>query len=73
MIEQIKNLLQDFIAPQLEAIRGDIKALDVKVIASEKSLSAQITASEQRVEARIAAVEQVFEARMIAMARPVTV
>jgi hypothetical protein len=31
MIEEIKELLQSFLAPQLEAIRGDIRALDAKV------------------------------------------
>ena len=30
MIEEIKELFQSFIAPQLEGIKGDIRALDSK-------------------------------------------
>jgi len=31
MLEDIKELFQSFIAPQLEGIRGDIRALDAKI------------------------------------------
>src|SRR5437867_7359518 len=33
MIEEIRELFQNFIAPQFEGIKGDIRALDAKVSA----------------------------------------
>ena len=38
MIQEIKELLQDLIAPQLESIKGDIRALDAKFDARLVSL-----------------------------------
>jgi hypothetical protein len=35
MLDDIKEMLQSFIAPQLEGIRGDLRALDSKIDANE--------------------------------------
>ncbi len=67
VIEQIKKLLQDFIAPQLEAIRGDIKALDARVIAESAAVRQIVSDSEQRVEVRIVSLEQIFDVRTTAL------
>ena len=39
MIQEIKELFQDIIAPQLEALKGDIRALDARIGAVESTLS----------------------------------
>ena len=49
MIDEIKELLQSFLAPQLEGIRGDIRALDAKLDAKmdlfRREMLAEIKAS----------------------------
>ena len=35
MIEEIKELFQSFIAPELEGIKGDLRAIDAKLDALE--------------------------------------
>jgi hypothetical protein len=42
MIEEIRDLLQNFIAPQLEGIKGDIRTLDAKFEAMIGALDAKI-------------------------------
>ena len=42
MIEEIKDLFQSFIAPQLEGIKGDIRALDSKLDAKIDAVEAKI-------------------------------
>ena len=42
MIEQIKELFQNFIAPQLEGIKGDIRALDAKFDAKFETVDAKL-------------------------------
>ena len=41
MIEQIRELFQTLIAPQLEGIKGDIRALDAKFDAKFKTVEAE--------------------------------
>jgi hypothetical protein len=38
MIEEIRELFQSLIAPQLEGIRGDIRALDARVAALDTKM-----------------------------------
>jgi len=38
MIEQFKQVLQDFLSPQLEAIRGEIKALSAQLAAQDTKI-----------------------------------
>jgi hypothetical protein len=44
MIDEIKEMLQSFIAPQLEGIRGDIRALDTKIDARLEAVDAKFIA-----------------------------
>jgi archaellum component FlaC len=56
VIEQIKELFQNFIAPQLEGIKGDIRALDAKFEAKFGTVDAKLGTFEaklQTVEAKI--------------------
>ncbi len=64
VIQEIKELLQNFIAPQLEAIRGDIKALDTKISAIEQIFDSKLSAVEQKLDSRLSAVEQRFDSRL---------
>jgi hypothetical protein len=50
MIEQIKQVLQDFLAPQLEAIRGDIRAMDAKFEAKFALLDTKIDSMRREIE-----------------------
>jgi hypothetical protein len=59
-IEEIKELFQNFIAPQLEGIRGDIRALssdirgaDVKVESYRRALLAEIWRVEEVLSAAV--------------------
>ena len=47
MIEEIKELFQSFIAPQLEGIKGDIRALDSKLESYRRELLAEVRRVEQ--------------------------
>jgi hypothetical protein len=67
VIEQIKKLLQDFIAPQIEALRGDIKALDARVIAESAAVRQLVAALEQLFDTRLSALEQKFDAEIAAL------
>ena len=50
MIDEIKEFFQSFLAPQLEGIRGDIRALDSKLDANIMMLDARIAAVDTKVE-----------------------
>ncbi len=43
MIEQFKQVLQDFLAPKLEAINGEIKSLQAQVAALDTKFEAKFT------------------------------
>ena len=47
MIEEIKELFQSFIAPQLEGIKGDIRSLDSKLESYRRELLSEIRRVEQ--------------------------
>jgi len=49
-IEEIKELFQSFIAPQLEGIKGDIRALDSQLDARIDGVGAKIEAVDVNVE-----------------------
>ena len=53
MIEEIRELFQNFIAPQLESIKGEIKGLDSKITSVDwkiESLRRELLAEIRRVE-----------------------
>src|SRR5437016_12472183 len=51
MIDEIKELLQSFLAPQLEGIRGDIRALDAKIASIDMKLESKIDALDMKIDA----------------------
>ena len=59
MIEEIKQLFQDFIALQLEAIRGDIRALNSRIDALDMKFDARINALDMKIDA----LEMKFDAK----------
>jgi phage host-nuclease inhibitor protein Gam len=68
MIESIRELFQNFIAPQLESIKGEIKALDsrfeARIDALDSKFEARIDALDTKFVARIDALDAKFEARI---------
>jgi predicted nucleic acid-binding Zn-ribbon protein len=56
--QNLKQAIQDVIAPEMQQIRGDIKALSARMDAFEKSIDARFVA----VDARFDAVDQRFDA-----------
>ncbi len=74
MLEDIKELFQTFIAPQLEGIRGDIRALDAKIGAVDtkvesfrRELLAEIHRVEQVLSTDFVRMEQTVDLRLAAM------
>ena len=72
MIEQIRELFQTLIAPQLEGIKGDIRALDTKFDAKFETVRIKIDGVESKVEsyrrellAEIRRVEEVLSADFV--------
>jgi hypothetical protein len=57
MIEEIKDLFQSFIAPQLEGIKGDIRALDSKLDARIDAVNSKLDARLDGVETKIGALD----------------
>ncbi len=48
--DQIKKALQDLIAPELHAIRGDIRLLDQKIDGVDARLTAKMDALDQKID-----------------------
>src|SRR3989449_3271288 len=63
MIDEIKELLQSFLAPQLEGIRGDIRAMDAKF----DSVEAKITALDTNLETKFGALDTKLETKLGAL------
>jgi hypothetical protein len=55
--DQIKKAFQDLIAPELHAIRGDLRLLDQKIDGVDARLSAKIDGVDARLAARIDGVD----------------
>ncbi len=55
--DQIKNAFHDLIAPELHAIRGDLRLLDQKIDGVDARLSAKIDGLDARLTARIDGVD----------------
>src|SRR5260370_26856100 len=56
--DQIKKAYQDLIAPELHAIRGDIRLLDQKIDGIDARLAAQIDGVDARFTTRMDALDQ---------------
>lgn len=53
MLEDIKELFQAFIAPQLEGIKGDIRALDTKIETKIGALDTKIGALDTKIDTKV--------------------
>lgn len=67
LIEDIKELFQSFIAPALEGIKGDIRALDTKIDAVAKMLDARIDAKVESLDTKIDLKFETLDAKMGAL------
>jgi hypothetical protein len=63
VVEDVRQVLQDFIAPELREIRGQIAALGQRIDAAEEVNRLRYETLEQRLEQRFAASEDVSRAR----------
>jgi hypothetical protein len=64
MIEQMRELFQHFIAPQLESIRGDVRAVDVKVDTLRRELLSEIHRVEEVLSADYLRLEQKVDLKL---------
>jgi len=64
MIEEIRELFQNFIAPQLEGIRGDIRATNMKVEGIRRELLAEIRRVEEVLSTDFVRLEQKVDLRL---------
>ena len=53
VVQSVRQLLQDFIAPELRELKGDVKGLDVKIGSETKRLEAKIDLEISRLEDEI--------------------
>jgi hypothetical protein len=60
MLDDIKELFQAFIAPQLEGIKGDIRALDMKIDTKIDSLDTKIESYRRELLAEMRGLDQVI-------------
>jgi len=67
MIEEIRELFQNFIAPQLEGIRGDIRALDARADSYRRELLAEIRRVEEVLSTDFVRIEEKVDLRLAAM------
>jgi len=67
MIEEIRDLFQNLIAPQLESIKGDIRALDAKFDSKIEALDAKIDFKFDTLDAKIDALDVRLGARIDAL------
>ena len=67
MIDEIKELLQSFLAPQLEGIRGDIRALDAKI----GSVDTKVESFRRELLAEILRVEQTLSTNFVRLEQKV--
>ena len=64
MIEEIREMFQNFIAPQLEGIRGDIRAVDVKVDSFRRELFSEIRRVEEVLSSDFVRLEQKVDLKL---------
>jgi phage host-nuclease inhibitor protein Gam len=64
MIEEIRELFQNLIAPQLEGIRGDIRSIDVKVESFRRELLAEIRRVEEVLSTDFVRLEQKVDLKL---------
>ena len=68
--DQIKKAFQDIVAPELHALRGEIRVLDQKIIALDQKIDAVDARLTMRIEAIVAQIAS-FKAELLAEIRRV--
>lgn len=53
VVQSVRQLLQDFVAPELREIKGDVKRLDAKIDSDTNRLDERITSETKRLENKI--------------------
>ena len=55
--DQMKKVIQDLVAPELHALRGDMRVLDQRLLAVDQKLTQKLEAVDQKLTQKIDAVE----------------
>ena len=71
MLEDIKELFQAFIAPQLEGIKGDIRDLDTKLDAKIGAIDTKIESHRRKLLAEMHRIEQTLSAEFVRLEQKV--
>jgi hypothetical protein len=53
VVQSVRQLLQDFIAPELRELKSDVKQVDTKIDLESESLSAKIDLESESIKAKI--------------------
>jgi hypothetical protein len=74
MLEQIKEFFRSILAPQIESVRGDIRAaeakteaVDTKVDAYRREILAEFRRLEEKVDVRLGAMNEKLDTRLAAI------
>src|SRR5262249_24009997 len=67
MIDEIKELFHTLFMPQVESLKGEIRALNSEIRRVEATLSAELRRVESKVDLRLEALEGKMETRLTAM------
>lgn len=62
MLDDIKELFQNLLAPQLEGIKGDLRALDAKIDSLHTKMDARFETVDAKIDARFETVDARFAA-----------
>ena len=63
VITGVRQAVQDFVAPGIQEIRGEIRALDARIIALEKISEARFSELNTKIESRFSEVNSKMDAR----------
>ena len=59
----MKQALQDILAPEMQALKAEIKRLDERISGLEEKMSARISGLEEKMSTRLSALEEKTDAR----------
>ena len=62
--DQVKQALQDILAPEIHALKAEIKRLDERISGLEEKVNARISGLEEKLNARISGLEEKMNARL---------
>jgi chromosome segregation ATPase len=65
--DQVKQALQDILAPEIQALKAEIKRLDERISGLEEKMNARISGLEEKMSARISGLEEKMSARLSAL------